>query len=283
MTRTEPDFHGQQMAVQAGVAKVMGRVTDLMQAVTELLTVVNNPKMIVIIDPPPSSGIQEQIKQHLQQANDIHREQLWVSGPNPMPKPPDPAEGLPPSMKADPLPKVPGDVILAADTSTYYQVEAVLRANDIPFRRLDGADYVLTEHVVTSDVKELFESVFKGTPHSVNGLVNGPFADLRRRPDLFKPKGPPPEGEGRVGEKPAAFVYGNTTIVSDYTGVAGRPPWLPDEESVKEAAAVLADRRRQRLDDASTASPPPFDGTYCGRKKTVAITDPGVPNSGDKE
>ena len=116
----------------------------------------------------------------------------------------------------------------------------------------------------------------------MNGMVNGPLADLRRRPDLFKPRPTPPEYNpggppyDRVyPEKQVAHKYGNTTIVSSTTD--GRPPWLPDPEFVP-MPIVEPDK----ISGPASKIPPTFDGstpstTTAGRKAER------IPNSGGEQ
>lgn len=259
MNRMEPDFHGQQIAVQAAVQKVMGNAASLMKGVSELLEVVNNPRMTIIIDPGMAPAQVQEEKSAWAKAFGVERlEDLSPKTPNQMfggaAAHLDPTEGLPPSMKSDPTPAAPGDVSLNIDPAAVLRVESVLRANGVPFRRFGYADYILTDHVVTNDVRELFNHNFGGTPYSVNGLVSGQFADLRNRPDLFKPRPPlspaaAEEVRNKVAglEKPAAFAYGNTTIVSSTTD--GIPPWMPEPPGGFDGATPMSSTTAGRKND----------------------------------
>lgn len=253
MTRREPDFHGQQISIQQKVAELMSCVTATMRCVTELLEIANNPRMSIIIDSPPMTDAQKRILEDLNEANRLEKERFRREAPE------------------------PGQWAVR-------RVEAVLEANNIPYRRLENLDYVLTDHVVSNDVRELFDENFRGSPYSVNGLVAGMVADLRKRPDLFKPRPPlsstaTEEARGKVADlgKPAAFSYGNTTIVSSTTDA--RPPWMPDEipPLTRENMEQMTDPENVVIHSATFDGRTPMTSTAAGRKNER------IPNGGGEQ
>lgn len=201
--RHEPDHAGQAKAVANQTAKILRSAADLQIMAAGLLELTANPRQVCILEPSPAqTEAYKEVMENLKESNrrwtdvntltpaDVNSAGFGVSNP-------------PKFTEIEVTPPSPGPRPFAPDTTPGYQVEAVLRANNIAYSLLNESDYVLTDHVVTPDVDQLFAEAFGGKPYSVTGAVTGPFADLRRRPDLFKPKfdGSTPHGTTTAGRK----------------------------------------------------------------------------------
>jgi hypothetical protein len=275
--KSEIDMVKYQTDAAMAMAEVYAASATLTTALAKLNALLANPPRVVVLDNrEPSAEVQEAVQRIIKDGRDAMLANL---NGKPTPEIIEKVREMqrreaighqanPIHNDAPPAPGVPGDISLEPDEGKHAGVQNVLRANGIPFRRLSAGDYVLTDHVVTEEVLELFRTHLGSVGWSVSGAVTGPMADLRRRPDLFRPK-TPAGVPAPVARRPEVV-----TLPSGETIISATTP-VPQGYGLGSTLGAGKEWITER--------PKAFDGSTGLRNPVIDPKGDSIPNSGNKE